>query len=196
MRPTVHIETDRLFLRDWADADAAPFAVINADPAVMEFFTKALDRAASDAFLARIREDLGRDGYGLYAVEVKDTGAFVGFTGLARPAFAAPFMPAIEIGWRLARRAWGQGFASEAAGAVIDHAFGSVGLAALVSFTAEWNRRSRSVMEKIGMTHDPAGDFIHPGLPAGHKLARQVLYRIARARWLATAPGATDAGNA
>jgi RimJ/RimL family protein N-acetyltransferase len=157
---------------------------MNADPRVMEFFPRALDRLASDALVAHICDSIARDGFGLYAVEVKDTGAFVGFTGLARPGFDAPFMPAIEVGWRLARESWGNGYATEAAGAAVDHAFGSLGLDALVSYTTEWNRRSRRVMEKIGMTRDPRDDFMHPKLPPGHKLAPHVLYRIDRERWL------------
>lgn len=184
MTPTVHLETERLLLREWADSDADAFATINADPAVMEFFPAALDRAQSDAFLARIRGDMARDGYGLYALETKSGGELIGFTGLARPSFDAPFMPATEIGWRLARRAWGEGYASEAAKAVVDRAFGSLGFEDLVSFTAEWNLPSRRVMERIGMTRDANGDFFHPGVPTGHKLARHVLYRIARSDWL------------
>jgi RimJ/RimL family protein N-acetyltransferase len=175
-----HIVTDRLILRDWTDADAEPFAALNADPRVMEFFPKALSRAESDAFLARIRAGIAERGYGLYATEEKRSGRFVGYVGLAPVSFDAPFTPATEIGWRLARTAWGSGYATEAARAVIARAFGTLGLASLVSFTAEWNRPSRRVMEKIGMTRDPDGDFLHPALPPDHKLARHVLYRIAR----------------
>lgn len=184
MTAAFHIETNRLLLREWSDADAEVFAAINADPAVMEFFPSALNRARSDAFLARIRENMARDGYGLYAVEVKDGGQLIGFTGLARPNFDAPFMPATEIGWRLARRAWGNGYASEAAQAVIDRAFGTLGFDELVSFTAEWNLPSRRVMERVGMTRDLAGDFLNPNVPPDHKLAHHVLYRINRTRWL------------
>ena len=151
----------------------------------MEFFSRPLDRAESDAFLKRNQADIEANGYGLYAVEVKDGGAFIGYVGLARPSFAAHFTPAIEIGWRLAREAWGEGYATEAARAVAAHAFGPLGLDALVSFTAEWNRPSRRVMEKLGMTRDAAEDFLHPKLPAGHKLSRHVLYRLSRADWLA-----------
>jgi RimJ/RimL family protein N-acetyltransferase len=178
MNPTVHIETERLRLRDWTDADAVPFAAMNADRGVMEFFPALLERKQSDELMARIRSNMARDGFGLYAVEERATSAFIGFTGLAKPAFAAPFTPATEIGWRLARKAWGKGYASEAAAAVRDHAFEVLGFDALVSFTSRQNHRSRRVMEKIGMTHDPADDFIHPGLPAGHELAPHVLYRI------------------
>ena len=138
---------------------------------------------SSDTFLARNQADIAANGYGLYAVEVKQSGAFVGYVGLARPNFEAHFTPAVEIGWRLARETWGQGYATEAARAVVDHAFGPLGLEALVSFTAEWNRPSRRVMEKIGMTHDPADDFRHQKLPADHKLSRHVLYRLSRADW-------------
>ena len=178
MNPTIHIETERLRLRDWRDADALPFAAMNADRDVMEFFPALLERRQSDELMARIRSNIARDGFGLYAVEERATGAFIGFTGLAVPTFAASFTPATEIGWRLARNAWGKGYASEAAAAVRNHAFKALGFDALVSFTSQQNHRSRRVMERIGMTHDPADDFIHPGLPAGHELAPHVLYRI------------------
>jgi RimJ/RimL family protein N-acetyltransferase len=182
--PRIHIETERLLLRDWADADLAPFATLNADPRVMEFFVKPLERTESDALAERNQANLAGRGWGLYAAEVKDTGAFIGFIGLAVPGFEAPFMPAIEIGWRLARAAWGSGYATEGARGVVAHAFGPLGMASLVSFTAEWNRPSRRVMEKLGMTHDPRDDFINPRVPAGHKLAPHVLYRLERESWL------------
>ncbi len=186
MAARVHIETPRLKLRDWTDADADPYAALNADPRVMEFFPAALSRAESEAQMTAIRTFLADHGYGLYATEEKASGRFIGFVGLWPPAFKAHFTPAMEIGWRLARESWGQGYASEAARAVVDHAFGLLDLDALVSFTAEWNRPSRRVMEKIGMTHDPADDFLHPLLPSDHKLSRHVLYRLSRADWRAS----------
>lgn len=176
----IHIETERLLLRDWTDSDAAPFAALNADPRVMEFFAKALTREESDAVMADARARLATDGYGKYATEEKSSGRFIGYIGLAPVDFEASFAPAIEIGWRLARTAWGNGYATESAKAVADHAFTNLGLAELVSFTTEWNRPSRRVMEKIGMTHDPAEDFEYPKLPPGHKLRRHVLYRLTR----------------
>ena len=185
MNPKVHIETARLRLRDWVDADTEPYAALNADPRVMEFFPTALTRAQSDAQMAAIRLFLDDHGYGLYAAEEKATASFIGFVGLSHPSFEAHFTPAVEIGWRLAREAWGQGYAGEAAGAVVDHAFTVLNLDALVSFTAEWNRSSRRVMEKIGMTRDPADDFLHPRLPPGHKLSHHVLYRLTREDWRA-----------
>ena len=188
MGPRIHIETERLLLRDWGDADAGPYAALNADPRVMEFFPAALTREQSDAQMAGIRAVIAERGYGLYAAEEKTSGRFIGFIGLSRPSFEAHFTPAVEIGWRLAREAWGQGYATEGARAVRDHAFGSLGMDALVSFTAEWNRPSRRVMEKIGMTRDSADDFLHPRLPPEHKLARHVLYRLSRKDWVAGTP--------
>ncbi len=181
---TVFVETERLILRDWTDADAEPFAKLNADPRVMEFFPEALSRAESDELMAWIREGLARDGYGDYAAEEKATGAFIGFIGIAPIHFEAHFTPAIEIGWRLAREAWGSGYATEGARAVVAHAFRDLGLSELVAITAEWNRPSRRVMEKLGMTHDPADDFDHPLIADGHKLRRHVLYRLTRGAWL------------
>ena len=118
---------------------------------------------------------------------MKESGLLVGFIGLADVTFAAAFAPAVEIGWRLSRDSWGSGYASEGARAVIDDAFTRLDLRSLVSFTAEWNARSRRVMEKIGMVRDIAGDFLHPSLPPEHKLAPHVLYRIDRAGWRARA---------
>jgi RimJ/RimL family protein N-acetyltransferase len=116
-------------------------------------------------------------------VELKASGLFGGFVGLAIVPFQAAFTPATEIGWRLARPFWGQGLATEAAKAVLAHAFGRLALNSIVSFTTVSNMRSRHVMEKIAMTRNPADDFIHPNLPAGHPLAPHVLYRIDREAW-------------
>lgn len=185
----VHIETERLLLRDWSDADAEPYAALNADPRVMEFFLSPLSRAQSDAQMASIRAFLDGHGYGLYAIEEKASGRFVGFIGAQAVNFEAAFTPATEIGWRLARTAWGSGYATEGARAVAAHAFGPLGLMDLVSFTAEWNRPSRRVMEKLGMTHDPAEDFDHPRIPEGNKLRRHVLYRLSRQAFIDRAAG-------
>jgi RimJ/RimL family protein N-acetyltransferase len=151
---------------------------------VTEFFVRALSRAESDAQLTGSRARLAADGYGKYAAEEKASGRFIGYVGLAPVDFPADFAPAIEIGWRLARESWGSGYATEGARAVLNHAFGAISLDALVSFTTEWNMRSRRVMEKIGMSRDSAGDFDHPRVPPSHKLRRHVLYRIDRTSWL------------
>ena len=174
------LRTARLLLRPFRDGDLAPFAELNADPEVMEFFPATLGRADSDAFAARVRRRTEEDGWGLWAVEITATGEFAGFTGLARPAFTAPFTPAVEVGWRLARRHWGHGYATEAATAALAFAYETLGLDEVVSFTAVTNLRSRAVMERLGMTHDPGDDFDHPALPPGHPLRRHVLYRAAR----------------
>ena len=178
--PARVLRTDRLVLRDWRESDRAPFAALNADPAVMEHFPSTLDRGRCDAFIDRQSALLDQRSWGIWALEAD--GEFLGFTGLAVPSFDAPFMPAVEIGWRLARPAWGHGYATEAARAVVALAFTSqpagLGLAELVSFTATTNQRSRRVMERLGMTHDQAGDFDHPAVPEGHAVRRHVLYRL------------------
>lgn len=175
------LTTDRLLLRQWKDSDYEPFAAMNADPVVMEHFPALSTRAESDAVIERAEALFAERGFGLWAVEVKETGQFIGFTGLAVPRFEAHFLPAVEIGWRLAKDAWGNGYATEAARASLAYAFGPARLEELVSFTATTNKPSQRVMERIGMTH--AEDFDHPRLPAGHRLERHVLYRITRAQW-------------
>jgi RimJ/RimL family protein N-acetyltransferase len=182
------VRTERLLLRQWTEADREPFAALNADPAVMEHFPALMTRADSDGLIDRLAADLDRRGFGLWALEVLDTGRFIGFTGLSVPSFDAHFTPAVEIGWRLSKDAWGNGYATEAARASLAYAFGPAGLAEVVSFTATTNKPSQRVMERIGMTHDEADDFDHPRLERGHRLERHVLYRINRARWEATRP--------
>ena len=179
------LETDRLILRDWRDADREPFARMNADPRVSEFLPGALTREESDDFVDRIVERWTEDGTGLWAVERREDGAFLGFTGLAVPRFEAAFTPAVEVGWRLAFEAWGHGYATEAARAALRYGFEVAGLDEIVSFTVPANVRSRAVMERIGMTRDPADDFDHPNLAPDSPLRRHVLYRLSRADWQA-----------
>ena len=180
------LTTDRLLLRQWRDSDREPFAALNADPAVMEHFPAPQTREQSDALIDRNRPEIDGRGWGLWALEVRETGEFIGFTGLSVPSFEAHFMPAVEIGWRLAKGAWGNGYASEAARAALAHGFGPAGLDEIVSFTATPNVKSQRVMQRIGMMHDEAGDFDHVRLPAGHRLQRHVLYRINRSQWEAS----------
>lgn len=170
------IETDRLLLRQWVEGDREPFAALNADPVVMEHFPATLSREESDAFMDRQMAIIDQQGWGLWAVEVRSTGDFIGFTGLLVPVFDAEFVPCVEIGWRLAAASWGNGYATEAATAVLDHAFTQIGLDDVVSFTYVGNDRSRRVMEKIGLTERL--EFDHPNLP-GHRLRRHVLYGLA-----------------
>jgi ribosomal-protein-alanine N-acetyltransferase len=177
--PPDRLDTPRLRLRRWREADREPFAAINADPLVMEHFPERLTQRQSDDLIEKIELGFEANGYGLWALEPRASGEFVGFTGLAMTKFDAHFTPAVEIGWRLARTAWGKGYATEAAQAALGFGFEEVGLVEIVSFTTVANARSRAVMERIGMAQDPAEDFDHPGIPTGHRQRRQVLYRIA-----------------
>ena len=177
------IRTERLILRDWTDADLEPFAALNADPEVMRHFRAPLTRDQSDAFAGRIRGRLAEDGWGLWATEIAATGEFVGFIGLAAPPFEAHFTPAVEVGWRLSRDAWGHGYAPEGAQAGLSFAFDVLDLEEVVSITVPDNSKSRRVMEKLGMTRDPADDFDNPTMPDGHPLKRHVLYRLGVAEY-------------
>lgn len=170
--------TERLLLRQWQDRDRGPFAALNADPEVMRHFPSLLSEKQSEEMRERIQADLAARGWGLWALERRDTGAFVGFTGLSVPRFEAAFTPCVEVGWRLARPAWGQGLAAEAARAALEVAFAQVGLEEVVSFTTRRNVRSRAVMARLGMTHDPDDDFDHPSIAGGDPLRRHVLYRL------------------
>ncbi|HET7474170.1 MAG TPA: GNAT family N-acetyltransferase [Candidatus Limnocylindrales bacterium] len=172
--------TERLLLREWLESDREPYATLNADPDVMRFMSRSLDRAESDAMIDRIGRHWDTDGHGLWAIERLRDGSFIGFVGLTSPNFEAPFTPAVEIGWRLARSAWGHGYATEGARAALAWGFEQLGLDEIVSFTTPANVRSRAVMARLGMTHDPADDFDHPNLPVGHPIRRQVLYRLGR----------------
>jgi RimJ/RimL family protein N-acetyltransferase len=172
------LRTARLILRQWHASDFAPFAALNDDPAVMEFMPKRLSHAESDMVAARLRDHIEAEGRGLWAVEVPGVAPFIGYTGLSAPGFKAHFTPCVEVGWRLARAYWGQGYATEAASAAIAHGFGALGLREIVSFTVPANVRSRAVMERLRMRHNPADDFDHPALPGGHKLRRHMLYRL------------------
>ena len=174
------LRTERLVLREWRDEDLEPFAALNADSEVMRFMPKLLSRDECATRIQNIRDHFRDHGFGLWAVEVRDVTPFVGFVGLSIPRFEMPFTPCVEIGWRLAREAWGQGFAIEAARAAVAFGFHELGLQEIVSFTVPENVRSRRVMERLGMTHDPAGDFEHPLLAEGHPLRKHVLYRLPR----------------
>lgn len=177
MKSMTTLTTERLILRAWRIEDREPFARMNADPVVMEFFPALLTREESDAGVDRVEAHFARHGFGLWAAELKASGEFIGFIGLSTPRFEAHFTPCVEIGWRLAAAHWGKGLATEGALAAAEFGFGELKLKELVSFTAVENARSRRVMEKIGMTHNFADDFDHPELPEGHRLLRHVLYR-------------------
>jgi ribosomal-protein-alanine N-acetyltransferase len=189
---TNSLTTARLQLRRWREADRLPFRKLNADPRVMEFMPGLLTPEASDELFARIEDHFEQRGFGPFAAELLENGACLGYIGLHVPAFDAPFMPAVEIAWRLSADYWGRGLATEGARAVVRHAFDELGLASLVSFTVPENLRSRRVMEKLGMIYDPVDDFDHPSLAEGHRLRRHVLYRLDRVAPTVSEPQAVE----
>jgi RimJ/RimL family protein N-acetyltransferase len=174
------LRTERLLLRRWRDDDVAPFAAMNGDPVVMEHFVSTLSVDETAAFVERIESTFEQRGYGLWAVEVPRVAPFIGFVGLAYQDFEAPFTPAVEVGWRLAKEHWGHGYATEGGRAAVRFAFDDLELPDIVSMTAVGNVRSRHVMERLGMTRDPNDDFDHPAVPPGHVIRRHVLYRLRR----------------
>ena len=177
------LRTERLLLRRWQDADREPFAALNADPAVTEFLPSPITRSDSDAMVDRIEAGFDENGFGLWAAEVPGVAAFVGFVGLSRPRFDAHFTPAVEVGWRLSAEHWGNGYATEGGQATLAFGFEVLDLDEIVSFTTVGNARSRAVMERLGLSHDPADDFDHPALAAGSPLRPHVLYRIGQDAW-------------
>jgi len=179
----VELRTARLRLRAWRDDDLDAFAALSADPVVMEYLRPVDSRAASDAIAAQVRAHFARHGFGFWIVERSDSEAVIGVVGLAHVVFAAPFTPAVEIGWRLAPAQWGHGFAAEAAAAALDDGFGRLDLREIVAFTVPANRRSQRLMRRLGMSRDPHDDFDHPRVPAGHPFRRHLLYRIRRDAW-------------
>jgi RimJ/RimL family protein N-acetyltransferase len=169
------IETDRLVLRDWRDSDVSPWAAMNADAEVREHLGPLLTAADATASLRRFQSDLDRNGFGFWAVEIRACGEFVGFTGLDRVDDGLPFT-GVEVGWRLARSAWGHGYGTEAATAAMQYGFVTVGLPEILAITTVTNRRSQALMRRLGMTRDAAEDFDDPDAEDG-PLRRQVLYR-------------------
>jgi RimJ/RimL family protein N-acetyltransferase len=172
------LQSERLTLRPWQQSDREPFARLNADPRVMEYFPALHTREQSDASIDRFSAHLEQHGFGMWALEAHGVAPFIGMLGLNIPRFEAHFTPCVEIGWRLAAEHWGHGYAIEAARLALRFAFEDLGLPEIVSFTTPQNQRSRRVMETLGMKHDPSGDFDHPTVPEGHPLRRHVLYRM------------------
>lgn len=170
------LRTERLILRPWQDDDLEPFAALNSDPEVMEYFPSLLSRAQSDAMAERIRTHFERHGFGLWAVEVPGVAPFIGFTGLHRPSF----MPGVEVGWRLARSHWGAGYATEAARASLAWGFAQLDLPEIIAMVVPDNHRSQRVMAKLGMQRDPTGDFDHPMIPVDSPRRAHWLFRVPR----------------
>ena len=173
------LRTERLLLRRWRADDLEPFAAINADPLVMEFYPATLSRGRSEALIERFEACFRQRGFGLWALELPGERPLVGYVGLFPVEIDVAFAPAVELGWRLARDCWGRGIASEAANAVIAFAFDRVQVPELIAYTAAVNERSRRLMERLGMSRDPTEDFQHPGIADGDRLQPHVLYRLA-----------------
>lgn len=174
------IETERLILRPWRASDLGAFAALNADPEVMRHFPELLTREQTDGMIGRIQDRFAAHGFGFGAAERKSDGVLVGMVGLQRVSPEVPCAPAVEVGWRLARAHWGQGYATEAARGWIDWGFATQGLPEIVAFVVPDNRPSQAVMTRLGMTRDPARDFEHPALPEGHRLRPHWLFSLAR----------------
>lgn len=175
------LETERLLLRRWKDSDLEPFAQLNGDKRVMELFPRMLTLEETRNFIEYIEDSFEKSQFGLWAVELKSTGAFIGFVGLWKPNFEASFTPCVEIGWRLAYEHWGNGYAPEAARAVLDDGFKRVKLNEIMSFTSIHNQKSIRVMEKLGL--EKKDNFEHPQLPEGHFLRPHVRYSIKEKDW-------------
>jgi RimJ/RimL family protein N-acetyltransferase len=192
--PAALLRSPRLILRQWEERDLEPFAALNADPAVMEFFVAPLSKEESAAMIERASATLASRGWGWWCLDIE--GECAGFIGLTVPGYETPFMPCVEIGWRVARRYWGHGYATEGACRALAYGFDVIGLDEIVSFTTTSNIRSRRVMERIGMTRDLTGDFDHPRVPEGHALQRHVLYRLKRGDYLGGLGGDPFLGGA
>lgn len=179
------LETERLLLRRWREDDREPFAALNADADVMRLFPAPLSARESDTLIGDLEAHFERHGFGLWALELRESAELLGFTGLCLVSFSAAFTPAVEVGWRLRRSAWGHGYATEAALASLAFGYDELSLQEIVSFTSVQNEPSRAVMERIGMTRDLTGDFAHPLIGSDSRLAAHVLYRLTAADWAA-----------
>ncbi|MBS0624378.1 MAG: GNAT family N-acetyltransferase [Verrucomicrobia bacterium] len=179
------LKTKRLILRPWKEADLAPFAALNADPKVMEYFPSILTKEQSEATLKSSQAHIEKYGWGKWAVTLIETGEFIGRIGLEELDFQANFSSNIELGYRLAFEHWGKGYASEGANAALKYGFNYLNLNEIIAFTPVQNMLSRAVMKRIGMHHDSKDDFDHPKLLEGHPLRRYVLYRISQKEWVA-----------
>lgn len=177
------LETQRLIMRQWREADRAVFARLNADTHVMAYLPGVLNESESDELVDRIEALIAGRGWGLWALELKQNQKFIGFAGLHEPTYDLPFTPCVEIGWRLAKDHWGKGYATEAAGAALDYAFNVLSLNEVYSFTSVINKKSSAVMQRLNML-DTGQNFVHPMLSANDKLREHVLFKIDRLSYL------------
>ncbi len=176
--------TQRLILRPWKESDLEPFAALNNDPRVMEFYASTLSREESDALAKKFQNEFAQRGYGHWAVEVPEKADFIGYIGLNYWNLEASFAPCIDIGWRLAVEHWGQGYATEGASAALKYGFEVFKFPEIVSMATIENTKSHRLMERLGMKRNPSEDFEHPKVPKGNPLSWRVLYRLKQERWL------------
>ena len=180
------LKTKRLILRPWNQEDFEPFAQLNADSRMMEYFPALLTKAESNERAKTNKKKIEDDGWGKWAVSIQGSTEFIGMIGLfklEKKTFQVPFCPAVAVVWNIAVQHWGKGYATEGAKAAIEYAFQTLEFEEIVAFTVPQNARSRRVMEKIGMRYDPKDDFHHPNIPAENRFSRQVLYRISKIEW-------------
>lgn len=179
----VELRTPRVLLRQWKDSDTDAWSAMNADPEVRRYFPSLLSRTEAKGEADRIRASITQRGWGMWALEVPGVHPFAGFVGLNLPGYEALWMPAVEIGWRLAPAAWHRGYATEGAAAALHFAFTQLELPQVVAMSAPANGPSHQVMERIGMLRDADADFDHPRVPDGSPLKRHILHRITLAQW-------------
>ena len=182
MSSLIETTTKRLLLRQWKDADIPVFAKINADPDVMKYYPSILSNEESQALAHKIRDKINKNGWGFWAVERISDKRFIGFVGLNEPSYELPVSPCIEVGWRLGREYWGNGYATEAGKRCLEIGFYTLGFPEIYSFTPVLNKRSRAVMERIGMDNT-SRNFEHPMMPASHPLREHFLYRAEKYSW-------------
>lgn len=178
---TYTLETKRLILRQWTDDDLLPFYKLNSNKRVMEFFPKSLSQSESDNLAKRIKNLITENGFGFWAVELKETKSFIGFIGINQPQ-NLPFSPCYEIGWRLDFKYWNNGYATEGANEILRFCFKELDIKEIVSFTAKINKRSQSVMKKLNMV-DTQRNFLHPDIPKNLPISEHVLYKISKLQW-------------
>ena len=179
----MELQTERLLLREWKESDWPPFAQLNASPDVMRYFPATLTEPESNAMADRLSALVLEQGWGFWAVELCKSKRFIGFVGLHRPTYKLPVSSCVEIGWRLAKANWGNGYATEAARRVLDFAFKELKLAQVYSFTTVTNQKSKAVMRRLHLV-DTHCNFAHPLVPESSPLREHVLYKIDRQTWL------------
>ena len=179
---SMELETDRIILRQWQKSDLSVFAQINSSRLAMEHFPNPLTKSASDSLAAKLADEIASCGWGMWAAELKSTGAFIGFVGLSTPLTHFPFFPCVETGWRWHPNFWEAGYATEAGQMILESAFTSIGLNDVIAMTATANTRSETVMKRLGLKNTN-NNFFHPNVPANSKVARHLLYRITQTEW-------------